>query len=179
MIDRGLASLPPDFRRLAERVDRACNAAGFDLLIYSGRRTLEEQAVLYRQSRPFRDIKRKADQLRIAGFPILADALLAVGPQHGDHATDAAPGESWHNYGRAFDAVPIIGGQLDWNPTDKFDARKVDAHWLRYAAEVRAAGLQWGGDWPRFRDYAHAQLGNGSNPLRSLRPDQLREALAA
>lgn len=150
----------------------ACAATGeFTLLIYCTKRTLHEQAILYRQSRTRSAILAKMDDLRSRRFGFLADIIEEVGPRYGRHVTNAAPGESRHNYGQAFDAVPLVGGKPQWNAVEGRE------YWQAYGEAVRLAGLQWAGDWQRFREYPHAQDSAAGNPLRMHEPETIREYL--
>lgn len=170
MID--LSQLHPDLQPRAQRVVETCRRDGVELLIYCGMRSPADQARLWRQSRTKEEILAKAQKYRDRGYPGLARVLLDVGPQPvevGRHVTMAAPGESWHQYGEAFDAVPMLAGRPQWDT-------KAEA-WRIYGAAVQAAGLVWAGMWDEFREYPHAQLRAGSNPLKTLTPDQVREAL--
>ena len=174
MASRRLDDLIPEAREKAETVRRACSeAAGFDLLIYCTLRSLEEQARLYRQSRTRVEIDAKLQKYRGRGLGFLADVLESVGPCYGRHVTNAAPGESWHNYAQAWDAVPMVDGKPAWNYLESRE------QWDAYGEAVRQVGMNWAGDWVTFREYPHAQLREGSNPLKSRTPDQVREDLVA
>lgn len=64
--------------------------------------------------------------------------------------TNAKPGDSYHQYGLAFDAVPAAYRTLpNWNPTGK--------DWQTIGAIGRSLGLEWGGDWVK-KDFPHFQL---------------------
>ena len=171
MASRDLKDLTPDVAGMAVKVKNICDAAGIDILIYCTLRPLEEQAILYRQSRSRGKIKEKIDSLRGRGFDFLAAILEGVGPRSGPHVTNAAPGESFHNYGRAFDAVPMLGGKCLWKYSDNKPL------WEGYGEAVRQAGLEWAGDWTNFKEYPHAQMGAGGNPLRMHGPDEIRKML--
>ncbi|WP_088330687.1 M15 family metallopeptidase [Lacimicrobium sp. SS2-24] len=172
MASRDLNDLVPAAKHNAEKVIQACKqATDFDLLIYCTLRTLEEQARLYRQSRSRAEINHKIAKYQQRGFGFLADILEAVGPCYGPHVTNAAPGESWHNYGEAWDAVPLIGGKPAWNYL------QAKMYWDAYGEAVRQVGMNWAGDWTDFREYPHAQLRHGSNPLKLLAPDALKACL--
>lgn len=70
----------------------------------------------------------------------------------GPRVTNAKPGSSAHNYGLAMDVVPLRDGKAIW------DAK---AHeWQVYGEEVRRVGLEWAGDWTRFREFPHCQAPN-------------------
>ena len=172
MASRNLNDLIPKVKKKALIVQQACKeGAGFDLLIYCTLRTLEEQAQLFRQSRSRPEIDRKIDSFRSRGFGFLADIIESVGPCYGKHVTNAAPGESWHNYGEAWDAVPLVGGKPVWN---YLEAKQ---YWDAYGEAVRQAGMHWAGDWTTFREYPHAQLHTGGSPLRVWEPDVIQQAL--
>lgn len=62
--------------------------------------------------------------------------------------TKADAGYSYHNYGLAFDFVPMINGKPDWENLENF--KKV--------GEIgKKLGLEWGGDWENFVDMPHFQ----------------------
>ena len=171
MASRKLTDLVPELREKAKQVQLLCQQRGIDLLIYCTYRSPDEQARLYRQSRTLAQIKPKAAQLRKQGFGVLADVLMKVGPQPGKlgkHVTKAAPGQSWHNFRRAFDAVPLVGGKPMWESTHP--------HWQVYGKAVREVGLEWAGDWKTFREFPHAQIPAEGNPLKILAPEVI-EAL--
>lgn len=121
-----------------------CKVQGVELLIYTPLRTLEEQAKLYRQSRTISQIEKKIIELNKNGFSFLADILKGVGPQNGPHTTNAAPGEPWHNYGSAFDTIPLLNGQVTWR------VDKIEVTWNVYGQAAVSVGLEWGGNWPKI-----------------------------
>jgi peptidoglycan L-alanyl-D-glutamate endopeptidase CwlK len=171
---RKINDLIPEMREKAEKVVQRCADQNVDLLIYCTLRSLEEQARLYRKTRTRWAIEQKMNSLKARGFAFLAEILAGVGPQEGPlgrHVTCAGPGESWHNYARAFDAVPLVDGKEAWD-VDAF-ARE----WEIYGEAAEAAGLQWAGRWVTFKEYPHAQLPQGSNPLKEYDYDAIRSLL--
>ena len=171
MASRKLDDLVPEVQERAGRVVEVCNQVGVDLLIYCTLRPLEEQARLYRQSRSWALIKEKILAFKNRGYSFLADILDGIGPCNGAHVTNAAPGESWHNYAEAWDAVPLIGGKPAWNYLN------AKPQWDAYGECVRQVGMHWAGDWTNFREYPHAQLRAGGNPLKENNPDTVHELL--
>jgi len=171
MASRKLEDLISEVQEKAEKVHEVCEQVGVDLLIYCTLRSLEEQAKLFRQSRSWAEIKKKIDKFRNRGFYFLADIIEQVGPCSGRHVTNAGPGESWHNFGEAWDAVPLIGGKPAWNYLH------AKAEWDAYGECVRQVNMYWAGDWTNFREYPHAQLRVGSNPLKKYEPDEIRAML--
>lgn len=125
MASRSLDDLKPPAKARAEAFIAACNKAGIDILIYCTFRSPEEQ-----------------------------NALYAIGrSQPGKIVTNARAGDSWHNWGYAFDFVPLVAGKPAWN----------DA--ARYAQAGRLAesvGLEWAGRWTgKLRETAHCQYTGG------------------
>ena len=167
-VSRDIMLLAPEVRIKALETIRLCANLGLDIKIYYTLRSCEQQAELYRQSRPYDVILRKQQSLTDKGYSFLAGILESVGPQSGPHVTNAGPGESWHNYGEAFDAVPILSGTAMWNDEKLFEI---------YGAAVRHVGMSWGGDWTNLVDRPHAQRAAAKNPLNNLSPDAARERL--
>ena len=67
--------------------------------------------------------------------------------------THARPGYSMHNFGLAFDVVPLNAGKPIWNVSDPA--------WQTVGRTGKECGLEWAGDWKRFREYAHFQYTGG------------------
>jgi peptidoglycan L-alanyl-D-glutamate endopeptidase CwlK len=70
----------------------------------------------------------------------------------GAKVTNAGPGQSVHNYGYAIDYVLVSedGARAIW---------VVNADWRRVAAIGKRLGFQWGGDWSKFPDPPHLDVG--------------------
>lgn len=118
---RSLDDLVPAARDACQQFLDACTAEGIDVLITSTLRDDESQAALYAQGR--------------------------TAPGH--VVTNAKPGQSFHNYGVAFDFVPIVAGKPAWNDIDTF---------TRCGEIAEGVGLEWAGRWSTFREYAHCQM---------------------
>lgn len=82
------------------------------------------------------------------------NALYAQGrTKPGKIVTNAKAGQSWHNYRCAVDVVPIVAGKPRWDVKDEV--------WQQVGKLGKAAGLEWAGDWKRFKEYPHFQYTNG------------------
>ena len=90
--------------------------------------------------------------LRITqGFRSIADqnAKYAEGrTTPGSIITNAKGGQSYHQYGLAFDVVIMENGQPNWNKTMSPDI----ASW------GKVFGFEWGGSWNSFKDNPHFQM---------------------
>lgn len=82
------------------------------------------------------------------------NALYAQGrTAPGRIVTNAKAGQSWHNYRCAVDVVPLRNGKPVWDAKDPI--------WQQVGALGKQAGLEWAGDWKRFREYPHFQYTGG------------------
>lgn len=122
---RDLDDLVPALAALVQRHIDACRDAGIDLLVTCTYRDGEAQAALWAQGR--------------------------TAP--GKIVTNARPGQSWHQWRRAYDVVPLINGKPVW-------ATK-DPSWARLGQLGQALGLEWAGAWRTFKEYPHFQLTQG------------------
>ena len=131
---RDLKDLVPIVAAKCAAFVSACKEQGIDVLITSTLRDNESQAALYAQGRTTIGIN-----------PRLAKPL-------GDVVTNARAGESFHNYGCAFDFVPMVNGKAQWDDTRTF---------TRCGVIAEAVGLEWAGRWKSFKELAHCQYTGG------------------
>lgn len=88
------------------------------------------------------------------------DALYAQGrTKPGKIVTNAKGGYSFHNFRLAFDFAPVVNGKVPWNDTALFK---------RCGAIAKRCGLEWAGDWKKFKELAHCQ-DSGGMTLEQLR----------
>jgi peptidoglycan L-alanyl-D-glutamate endopeptidase CwlK len=110
------------------------------------------------------------------------DELYAQGRNKpGKKVTNAKGGQSFHNFGLAFDIVLIIDGkEASWNTLKDFDGDKI-ADWMEVVAIAKEHGWEWGGDWTKFKDAPHFQKTHGKTTaqLRALRGKNLYPRLKA
>jgi peptidoglycan LD-endopeptidase CwlK len=124
IVSRDVDDLAPDTRLKARAFLAACAAEGIDILVTCTLRDVYAQAKLYASG-------------RTAPGPIL---------------TNAKPGQSLHNDGRAIDVVPMFKGKPLWDTNNK-DNRAI---WMRVGELGEQAGLQWAGRWTgKLREYCH------------------------
>jgi len=154
MASRKLDDLKDQVKEKAFLLLDRCEEEGLNILIYCTLRSLEEQARLYRRGRSLSQIEAKAEELRSRwDRPDLADLLISVGPQYGNKVTYAGPGQSMHNYGLAFDSVPLRDGKPVWQATRPENR----ALWELYGRLGVEVGLEWAGNWTHFREFPHMQ----------------------
>jgi len=84
----------------------------------------------------------------------------------GSHVTQAAPFESYHQFGLAADCAFKRGGRLVISEADPWAARGYE----NLGAVARSVGLTWGGGWRSIKDLGHVELS---------RPGVLQRANAA
>lgn len=125
MSSRSIEDLNHPTRERAKLFLAECLKAGITVLIYCTKRTNVEQ-----------------------------DGLYAIGRTiHGKIVTNAKGGESWHNYGSAFDFAPTIYGKPQWNDKDLY---------AKCGGIAEKVGLEWAGRWKgKLRETAHAQYRGG------------------
>lgn len=105
-----------------------------------------------------RFIKRAHDELCLklkvaSGFRTFKeqDSLHAIGrpPPPLETVTNAKGGESFHNYGFAVDIYIVKdNGLLDLK-------KRIPPEAIKIAIEE---GFEWGGNWPKFKDYPHFEM---------------------
>ena len=85
------------------------------------------------------------------------DELYQIGrTKAGKIVTNAKGGQSYHNWGLAFDLVLIIDGKdASWDTLKDFDGDKV-SDWMECVTIAKKYGWEWGGEW-KFKDAPHFQ----------------------
>jgi D-alanyl-D-alanine carboxypeptidase/LysM domain len=143
--EQRLSQLHPVLATRGRSMADLCAHAGIAILITQGLRTWEEQDALYAKGRT---------------APPLGKKYIV---------TNARGGQSYHNFGLAFDIVVLDSiGKADWDT----------AHpsWKRAAEFGKSVGLEWGGGWKTFKDFPHFQYTGGLalTDCRKLYPSGLR-----
>lgn len=115
--------VPPAKKRVLAFIAKA-KEKGIDLLVTSTYRDNESQAQLFAQGRTM----------------------------PGKVVTNAAPGQSFHNWRCAVDIVPLVHGKAVWDD---------NALWLQIGVLGEASGLEWAGRWKSFKEYPHFQYTGG------------------
>jgi len=143
--------LIPEFRLLAEElIDRlAAEEDSYEFRPFYTERDVFEQAKLWRQSRSSVEVRKAADRLVHEGAEFLAKVLINAGPQHGRWATNALPGQSWHNWGEALDCFLM-------SPEQRAIWASKHPGYQRYAEVAKELGLVAGHFWRR-KDSVHVQ----------------------
>ncbi len=156
-----LAGLVPEFASSLENLIAKCKDKGYEMRPNNGLRTPLAQAKLWRQSRSIEEITAKIDEFKSQGALFLANCIATAGPQHGDHATNAPPGFSWHQWGEAMDCFWVLDGKAEWSTTKQVDG----ANAYHVFADIGSSlGLTPGGHWPKFKDWPHVQLSKHDSP---------------
>lgn len=129
--ERNIRSLQVKAQTLCRQSLKKLHAQGLDARVISGTRTYAEQTALYRQGRS----------------------------EPGKIVTNAKAGQSWHNFGMAWDI-----GLFD-------NGRYVTAVGPYNGAAKHAIlpGIQWGGHWTKFNDPPHYQVTEGHPTVSAMR----------
>lgn len=85
-----------------------------------------------------------------------SDALYQQGRNGhpGPIVTNAPAGESYHNYGLAFDFAMVTNGKDDYS---------VGPHWMQVVSTMEKHGMFWGGNFSSPKDYPHFENRYGHN----------------
>ena len=124
-----LYTLHPAVRQDAIDAWTECQAAmpaNVKIIVIQGRRTFAQSNALYQKGR------------------------TTPGPK----VTNAPAGESYHNYGLAFDFAMITNGKDDF---------VVGPHWMKVVAIMESHGWAWGGDFTSLVDDPHFEKRLGYN----------------
>lgn len=82
------------------------------------------------------------------------NALYAQGrTTAGRIVTNAKAGQSFHNYRCAVDVVPLINGKPVWDVSYQV--------WQTIGKLGQEAGLEWAGNWTKFKEMPHFQYTGG------------------
>jgi len=147
MSSRSLDDLVPTVKEKAVAFQKACRDAGIEVLIYCTLRDYDEQNALYTQGRTTKGPN-----------PTAKRPLVNI-------VTCAKAGESWHNFGRAFDFVPIVHGKPAWNSASLY---------ATCGSIAENVGLEWAGRWTGpLREMAHCQ-DRGGMTLAEARSERAR-----
>jgi len=123
-----------------------CARRGLALLVTQGLRSWEEQDALYAQGR----------------------TVAPIGRQY--VVTKAKGGQSYHNFGLAYDIVILDSvGKANWDTSHP--------GWREAADVGKSLGLEWGGDWTGFKDLPHFQRTGGLSLVECR--ELIRSGLAA
>jgi peptidoglycan LD-endopeptidase CwlK len=133
MFNRKIDDLHPLVAARAKRFLADCAAAGLDVLVTCTTRSNAEQDALYKQGRTL----------------------------PGKIVTNSSGGNSFHNWGLAFDVVPMRNGKPVWETRLREDRLL----WQTVGKIGVACGLEWGGNWISFKDYPHFQYTKGHDIL--------------
>lgn len=125
-LNRSLADLQPDFRERVQTLLNMANGTGIQLQVNETLRSFARSNQLYAQGRT----------------------------RPGKIVTNAAAGQSYHNYGLAVDLYPITDtGRVEVNFDRVPELMTKMVHVATFAQTLR---IGWGGHW-KFRDLPHFQ----------------------
>lgn len=150
-----LDGLEPDCRTRFLRLFDDCERNGTPMRPFYVERSPWAQAKLWRQSRSRLEVQHGIRWLRAAGAAWLASLVEEVGPQFGRWATNAVPGNSWHQWRNAVDAYAEVDGRISWDTVPGKVGGPGDYYYRFYAERAAELGLTPLG--PRIGDWCHVQ----------------------
>lgn len=130
--ERNIRTLRLDAQQLCRKSLMRIRTAIPDARVISGTRTYAQQAALFRQGR-----------------------FGNAGPR----VTNARAGQSWHNFGLAWDIGIFRGG----------DYLQSGSEYDRAGPLGKVDGVEWGGDWTSFVDKPHFQTPFGAAGISEAR----------
>lgn len=97
------------------------------------------------------------------------DEIFAQGRTKPGHiVTKAKGGQSYHNYGLAFDFCLLHpSGDVSWSMHEDLNEDHV-ADWMQVVNEFKARGFTWGGDWKTSPDTPHLEQTFGLSVVQCL-----------
>lgn len=180
---RSLATLSPGMQDAVQALQARLQVDGVRVLPLDAYRSPWDQARAYRQGHTWPQIRAMEDRLTHLDWAGFAVILRAVGPQYGLRVTEAPPGQSWHQWGDAWDACPWVDSgslsRLAWEPRPGDpDYNEAVRLWQRYGRLAEQCGLVWGGHWGdaphvQCRDMDAVPLVTVGRPLAAARAEEL------
>lgn len=155
------SGLVPEFAAKLPVLEGNCLARGITVKPYFGLRTPVEQTKLWCQSRLTSEIEQEYKILKASNCLYLVSCFDSVGIHgHGPWATNALPGQSWHQWGEAMDYMWIDHDKINWT------VNKADPNngYLVLEEEAKKLGLSDGLDW-HHPDSDHIQLRTFNSPM--------------
>lgn len=163
---RDLDALSEDFQPLVKEVIQRCAARKVVMIPFYTLRGPGVQARLFCQSRTLKEVASEARRMQINGAPWLASLMkpeYALDHPQRDPSIDAAqktnalPGASWHQWGKAIDCyVEAANKEAIWD-SNHFGYEV-------YAEEAKRMGLEAGACWT-MRDAVHVQATKSFSPI--------------
>jgi len=169
-VSRDLEDLKPKMLKTSKSLLSRCKKSGYVMRPYSTLRDPFQQARFWRQSRSIEEINKKIEFFSKNEALFLAHCLESVGPQYGDHVTNAAPGYSWHQWGEALDCFWLVDKKAEWSSQKKINGVNGYRNYSKLAQEL---GLTSGGLWRDLKDWPHVQLRSATSPAKELTPSEI------
>ncbi len=99
---------------------------------------------------------RAQQRARAAGCTTIIEAIESVGPCSGAWATNAFPGNSWHQWGLAEDDYWLVDGEAIWSSRKLVNGLNGYKVWSEEAAKHGLRSLGAMGDWPHVQGPAES-----------------------
>jgi peptidoglycan L-alanyl-D-glutamate endopeptidase CwlK len=165
-MSKDLNDLIPEFRVKVVAGLAALAQQGLVFIPYFTQRDPVVQAKLWRQSRSGDVVAQQIQDLKDAGCDFIVACFEKAGPADGAWATNALPGQSWHQYGEAVDCyLQDASGSPVWE----------SKNYAIFGQVGDANGMWWGG---HFGDNDHWQNRRTEPPAAFGSIKQINDQLA-
>jgi peptidoglycan L-alanyl-D-glutamate endopeptidase CwlK len=145
-----IEELRPKTRQLCKLWIEECRKDGINLLVTQTLRSMALQDAYFSQGR---------ESLEVVNLKRKKVGLTGITEKENKIVTRAKPGASPHNYGLAWDFVPLKNNKACWDDLTLFKkcgeiAKKIN---------LEGYTLEWGGDFKSIKDMPHIQLKDWKN----------------
>lgn len=141
MASRRLEDLVPELAEKAKQFRDLASKEGINIIFTCTYRSDEEQAALYAQGR--KSVQEVNELRKKVNLPPITEKENVI-------VTYAKEGQSKHNVRQAFDVAIVEAGKLIWDTKHPY--------WQKLGKIGKNLGLNWAGDWKKFKEYPHFEI---------------------
>lgn len=165
---RGLELLHPEVRKAAEALQALAAIKGINVIITDTLRTQSEQNALYAMGRkPLHEVNKLRKEAKMSPISSKENKWRT----NAENALD-----SYHGWGLAFDIVitGYDGKTINWSEKVDWNENLI-SDWEEVGSLISAIpGLEWGGNWTKYRDMPHFQMTMGKT-IAQLKKERLNK----
>ncbi|MFL9485011.1 M15 family metallopeptidase [Chitinophagaceae bacterium LWZ2-11] len=167
--------LESTFDMLITKLLRNCREKGVEMIPYEKLRSPYIQANYWKQGRTNDEIAATLEYLAKEQAFFLLHCIEVATPSAGPKITNALPGCSWHQWGKAIDCYWFEKGKKNWN-LDVINEYGENGYKV-YAQEAQKLKLDAGYFWSTNCDAVHVQHHKTSSPLKVYSLREINETM--